>query len=90
MTPRPALVFLGAAIVALVGATVLLFYVTANYLADSRAVSSTSGDYVYRSNGQQFGYPAFVVGPEPAFIAVGLALTVVAIAIAALTWRPAR
>ncbi|CAN5345905.1 hypothetical protein BH11ACT4_BH11ACT4_16080 [soil metagenome] len=90
VTPRPALVFLATTLAVLCGAVSLQLYATWSYIADSRAVSSTSGDYVYLNNGKQFGYPAFVVGPEPALIAVALALTVVALVIAALTWRPRR
>lgn len=89
VTPRPVQVFLGVALAVVAAGIALLVRSTAAYLADRRDVSSTSGDYVYRYEGQQFGYPAFVVGPEPMLIAAGLVLTIVAITIAALTWRPA-
>lgn len=87
MTPRPALVFLGFAVLLVAAGVALLLRSAAAYLGGGHAVSSTSGDHVYRYGGQLLGYPTYAVGMEPALIAIALALVVVAVTIAALTHR---
>ena len=88
MTPRPALIFLGFTVLLVVATAVLLARSALAYLGGGHAVSSSSGDHVYRYDGQLLGYPTFTAGPEPAYVALALALLVVALAIAALTRRP--
>jgi ABC-type nickel/cobalt efflux system permease component RcnA len=90
MTPRPAGALLGAGLAVVVAGSATLAWSTAHYLDNWRAPSSTSGDRVYRDGDRLVAYPPFTLGLEPTFIALGLAIVVAAIAIAALTWRRAQ
>ena len=90
MTPRPAVAFLGAGLAVIAAGSAVLAWSTARYLDNGHAPSSTSGDRVYRDGDRLVAYPPFVLGLEPIVIALGLAIVVAAIAIAALTWRRAQ
>jgi hypothetical protein len=87
VTPRPAVALLGAGLVVILVGSATLAWSTAHYLDNWRAPSSTSGDRVYRDGDRLVAYPPFTLGLEPIVIALGLAVVVAAIAIAALAWR---
>ena len=90
MTPRPAIALLGTGLAVIVVGGATLAWSTARYLDNWHAPSTTSGDRVYRDGDRLVAYPPFTLGLEPIFIALGLAVVVAAVAIAALTWRPAQ
>jgi hypothetical protein len=87
MTPCPALVLLAAGVAVIVAGVAALLVFTVRYIGNPHAVSSTSGDRVYRLNGELVAYSPFSTGLEPVAIGLGVVIALAAVVIAAATWR---
>lgn len=90
MTPRPVLAVVGGAAFLVAGAVAVLASTTLDYFANPVAVSSTSGNRVFRVGGELVAYPGFVMGAEPVIVGAALAVLSAALVLAAVTWRPAQ
>lgn len=87
MTPPPAVAFAGIAALALLAGTSLFAWSVIRYLDSPVAVSSTSGNRVFRVDGELAAYPPFELGLEATVAGLALALLVVALVVAAACWR---
>jgi hypothetical protein len=87
MTPRPAVAFVGIAALAMLAAAGLFARSVIRYLDSPVAVSSTSGNRVFRVDGELAAYPPFELGLEPTLAGFSLVLFVAAVVVAAACWR---